>query len=115
MSNRKLLCFAGKEADANEEADVNEDDYADSEELDAMMLQGDSTPEVSDGDIEERYQAFGDEDDMDPEGEFLQVKWGRQGMQYPMSIQLIKQMWVQAKKKTVMFRLRLLLHKLVLV
>ncbi len=52
---------------AGEEVDINEDDYADSEELNAMMREGGDTPLATDDELEGRYQIFGEHEDMDPE------------------------------------------------
>ncbi len=71
------LCLAGEEVELHEDDDekaddeVDENEYANSEELNDMMPQGEDTPEISDDEREERYQAFGDEEDMDPGGVIL--------------------------------------------
>ncbi len=64
------LCAAGEEVEGIEDADVNEEEYADSDQLDAMMPEGDATPHASDNEDEEHYDAPGEVGDMDPEGMF---------------------------------------------
>ncbi len=52
---------------AGEEVELDEDDYADSEELDAMIRDGGETPVASDDEGEELYESFYEHEDMDPE------------------------------------------------
>jgi hypothetical protein len=61
------LCLAGEEEGLLDDA-VNEEEYADSEELDAMMPQGDDTPVVSDEESENHHEEVHDEEPADPGG-----------------------------------------------
>jgi hypothetical protein len=68
VSPPATLCLVGEEEGLPDDA-VNEHEYADSEELDAMMPSGDQTPVASEGDVEERHQEMGDEEPTDPGGD----------------------------------------------